>query len=277
MSAGCKFCYAEAMSGRNPAVLGEWGPNGTRVVASEAQWALPARWNRWARDGVCSSCAGKSAANRATGVMNGPCPVCNDKIHIHPYRARVFCASLADVFEGPDTIPFLYCDEVSDARKRLFGVIDATPNLDWLLLTKRPQNVRRFWASARRRKNVWLGTTTEDQESFDKRLPHALDCRDLVSVVFLSVEPMLEMVDLRSGFGSNGVGWVIVGGESGSQARPFNPEWARLVRDQCMDAGVPLFVKQMGSNPIQLTVKKKGGELDDIPSDLRVREFPSIA
>lgn len=244
VSEGCAHCYAETMSGRNPAVLGVWGSSGTRVVAANAYWRGPVQWDREAR------VAGE--------------------------RRRVFCASLADVFEGEDTIPSGYLQVIADARARLFRLIDMTPHLDWLLLTKRPENVRRLWPDAQTRKNVWLGTTTENQKRFRERLPHLLQCRWLVSVLFLSLEPMLELMDVRSGLDkANGVGWVIVGGESGGGAREFNPEWARLVRDQCLDAGVPLFVKQMGQNPTGLTVRKKGGELDDIPSDIRVREFPT--
>lgn len=112
VSEGCRNCYAETMSGRNPKVLGVWGPSGTRVVASEAMWREPLKWNA-------------DAAKR--GV-----------------HARVFCASLADVFEGPETMPADAWPKVRAARVRLFHLMNATPHLDWLLLTKRPENVRRF-------------------------------------------------------------------------------------------------------------------------------------
>lgn len=105
VSPGCQHCYAETLSKRNPAVLGEWGPNGKRVIASEAHWRLPLKWNK----------AAKLAGE----------------------RHRVFCASLADVFEDRP--------ELVAPRVRLFHLISETPNLDWLLLTKRPENIRRFW------------------------------------------------------------------------------------------------------------------------------------
>lgn len=247
ISEGCTHCYAETLSHRNPEVLGEWGPMGTRVIAAESYWREPAKWNR---------------AALAAGE-----------------RGRVFCASLADIFEDGQTMPAGELDDVSQARRRLFQTIDSTPNLDWLLLTKRPQNVRSLWPDARRRANVWLGATAENQSRFNERCQPLLDCRDLVSVLFLSVEPMLEMVDVRPALGStNGVGWVIVGGESGKGARQFNPDWARLIRDMCGDAGVPFFMKQMGEATTDrpgLRLKKKGGDLEDIPGDLRVREFPA--
>lgn len=94
----------------------------------------------------------------------------------------------------------------------------------------------------------------------------------------MSVEPLLEAVDLRPWL--PGLHWVKVGGESGPAARPFNPMWARLLLDQCRDNGVAFFMKQLGTNVeglITLKLKHKGGELDDIPPDLRVREFPLVA
>lgn len=274
ISEGCKYCYAETMSGRNPAVLGEWGKDGTRVIAADAQWREPLKWNREAGE---------------QGV-----------------RYRVFCASLADVFEGPDTmpnahnrprrgdqydadpivLPGLWNNPVANARRRLFETIDRTPNLDWLLLTKRPQNVMPIygaylhwgWQRGERASgdipdNVWVGASVENQKRAEERMPHL--CRVPAKVRFVSAEPLLEAIDLRPWLDrERGANWVIVGGESGHHARPFNTDWARVLRDQCADAGVPFFFKQTGENVVQLTVKGKGGDLDDIPTDLRVREFP---
>lgn len=112
VSEGCKFCYAETMSGRNPGTLGIWGPRGTRVVAAESYWRQPLKWDK---------------AAEAAGEQH-----------------RVFCASLADVFEGPESMPASEWPKVQAARAQLFGFIEATPHLDWLLLTKRPQNIARF-------------------------------------------------------------------------------------------------------------------------------------
>ena len=168
VSAGCANCYAETMSGRNPKTLGVWGPNGTRVVASEAMWREPVKWDR---------------AAKAAGE-----------------RHRVFCASLADVFEdwqGPmmdsqgervtTQVPgfAVRLMTMQDVRIRLWKLILATPHLDWLLLTKRPQNIatmlRDVWFqidSARDSdprnarpfeapSNVWLGTSVENQATAD--------------------------------------------------------------------------------------------------------------
>jgi len=98
VSTGCKNCYAEALSGRNPGTLGVWGPRGRRIVAAEAYWRQPVRWNKDAE---------------AAGI-----------------RRKVFCASLADVFEGRDTMPEQDWEAVDAARERLWALIQATPHLD---------------------------------------------------------------------------------------------------------------------------------------------------
>lgn len=252
VSEGCRNCYAEKMSKRNPSVLGEWGTHGTRVIASEAQWKLPLKWNRQAaQDGA---------------------------------RRRVFCASMADVFEDRP--------ELIEPRKRLFNLIMETPHLDWLLLTKRPENIKPLLQQMPVLKrdnvydhlwphhfnNVWLGTSVEDQATANERIPELLKVP--AALHFLSCEPLLGMVDLRKWLACwyatlrdgtqyypliDGedlvnnprfeprathtrprVAWVIVGGESGPHARPMHPQWARNLRDQCQDAGVPFFFKQHG-------------------------------
>ncbi len=170
---------------------------------------------------------------------------------------------------------------VRQARSRLFDTIDATPNLDWLLVTKRPENIRNMWPGGYlmgggappmlcRRPNVWLLTSVEDQETADRRVPELLKCRDLAPVLGLSIEPLLGPIDLKripapicdtldvlngeridggtgcicDGF--DPIDWVIVGGESGPHARPMDPRWVVSLRDQCIGAGVPFFFKQWG-------------------------------
>lgn len=232
--AGCTNCYAEAFAKRYGKA--RWGPGGTRVRTSPAYWRQPLKWDRKAAE---------------AGV-----------------RARVFCASLADVFEdwggsvtatdhgepvalwhgpsrlgvdavctaggmlvspwhkttdgGPVIVPGYRRATLDDLRADLFRLIDATPHLDWLLLTKRPENIRRMWplesagmqaifpgapgnlgkpvpcVKRNCRHNVWLGTSISDQETADKQLPALLECRDLAPVLFLSVESLLGPVDLRT-------------------------------------------------------------------------------
>jgi protein gp37 len=199
---------------------------------------------------------------------------------------RVFCASLADVFEDRE--------DLDEPRFRMLRTIASTDYLDWLLLTKRPQSIepilRRIpsplpgfsawddWCYEISDK-VWLGTSVEDQQRADERLPELFEVP--AAVRFLSVEPLLGPIDISWWLGTGGFHWVIVGGESGHGARPCDLSWIRSIRDQCRSAGTPLFIKQMGSNPIadfaDATVNfrdSKGGDIDEWPEDLKIREFP---
>lgn len=154
--------------------------------------------------------------------------------------------------------------------------------------------------------NVWLGTSVESQRWADERIPHLLKCP--AAVRFLSMEPLLGPVDVTSikrttaeGYMRpldgrfNTIGWVIVGGESGPKARPCDVAWIRSIVQQCKAAGVPCFVKQLGSRPIYWNTPgsrfgpdvlmsngeplkdRKGGDMAEWPSDLRVREMPGVA
>jgi protein gp37 len=215
VSPGCEHCYAETLAHRYNFKV--WGPAKTtnRRMMSENYWKQPARWNK---------------AAEAAGT-----------------RPRVFCASMADVFEEHA--------EVEEARERLRELIDDTPNLDWLLLTKRPENVMFMvgdWAYTHVGipRNVWIGTSVEDQKRADERIPHLLKIP--AKVRFLSCEPLLGPVDLGNVRGyprwlvMDKLHWVIVGGESGPGARPMSADWARSLRDQCNAAGVAFHFKQWG-------------------------------
>jgi len=205
VSPACDHCYAELLAKRRGFRV--WGPGAFIRQLSDAHWREPLKWNE-----------------RATRASDRP---------------RVFCASMADVFEGrPEQAPL---------RERLWKIVVATPNLDWLLLTKRPGKIAELvpWQEAWPR-NVWVGTTAENQEWTDKRLPHLLALPAIVR--FVSVEPLLGPVDLSTFLhGERRIDWVIVGGESGAAARPMNAGWVRAVRDQCVAAGVPLHFKQWGT------------------------------
>ena len=184
--------------------------------------------------------------------------------------------------------------ELEQWRWELFRLIDDTPNLDWLLLTKRPENVmgmvRHDWAVSLP-PNVWIGTSVENQEQADKRIPELL--RIPAVVRFLSCEPLLGPVDLLPWFNYVGelhpeiglcegfypsVDWVIVGGESGSNARLFDAHWAYDLAAQCAEAGVAYFMKQLGENftglPFNQITDKKGGDWSEWPEELCIREFP---
>lgn len=151
---------------------------------------------------------------------------------------RVFCGSMCDVFEIGLR---LLCNE----RDRLFQLIERTDKLIWMLLTKRPENildlVPSHWKSGLP-SNVWVGVTAENQECADQRMPLLLEVP--VSIHFVSCEPLLGPISLIPWLPE--LNWVIVGGESGAKARPMHPNWARALRDQCLDFGVSYFFKRWG-------------------------------
>ncbi len=236
VSPGCDHCYAEQRMDKRLHVV-QWGAGQPRKRTGEDNWAKPVKWNaRAEREGR---------------------------------RFKVFCASLADVFDN----------EVPEHwRWDLFRLIDKTPHLDWLLLTKRIGNALAMLNDAASAvanehvgaaewdrapwSNVWLGASIVNQAEADRDIPKLLATP--AAARFLSMEPLLGPVNLRSltlngggGFDAltggpvsardwPGLDWVIVGGESGPSARPMHPDWARSLRAQCNAAGVPFFFKQWG-------------------------------
>src|SRR5438552_7085521 len=209
VSHGCDHCYAAAFA-QERLGLPIWGDPKTtaRRFMSDAYWRQPLAWDR--------------AAAR------------ND------VRRRVFCASMSDVFE--------HHPDLDKARGRLWCLIEQTPRLDWLLLSKRPQNIARMlppaWL-AHPRENVWLGTSAESQHWAERRIPWLLSVPAVVH--FVSAEPLLGPLDLTAYVSRDRVNWVIGGGESGSQFRPMDVDWARGLRDQCQAAAIPYFHKQGAS------------------------------
>lgn len=263
VSPGCDHCYAEELMDHRYKRV-KWGPHGERQRTKT--WGDPLKWNKKA-----------------------------DEFEMeHGRRQRVFCASLADVFDNqwPD-----------EWRAEFWDLVRKCDRLDWQLLTKRPQNIRKMlppdWGNGW--KHVWLGTSTENQEEANRRIK--LLRAVPAAVHFISAEPLLGGIDLveaeavrihHGGHISDGGGqfdyieteavgqisWVIVGGESGKLARPFNIGWARDLVRQCADARIPVFVKQMGSDPISdsgvVRLKhSKGEDPFEWPVDLRVRQFPA--
>lgn len=227
VSPACDHCYAEGWAKRSGMV--KWGAGEPRRRTSDANWRKPLKW---------------SAEAARTGT-----------------RPRVFCASLADVFDNA----------VDPAwRRDLFSLILSTPHLDWLLLTKRIGNAQQMindvlpdsikllpsghpltWPWP----HVWIGATVVNQEEADRDIPKLLAVP--AAKRFLSMEPLLGPVSFEGMFanpsnqadGTNALeelDWVIVGGESGPGARPMHPEWARSLRDQCNAVGVPFLFKQWG-------------------------------
>lgn len=221
VSPACDDCYA-ARSTPARALGVAWGAGQDRRRTSESNWKLPGQWQRQAAEFQAK----------------------------HGRRRRVFCASLADVFDN----------EVPDEwRVDLFKLIAATPDLDWLLVTKRIGNVARMlgdYQTVPLLPNIWLGITVCDQSEFDRDFPKLQ--RVPAAVRFLSVEPMLGPIQASNasrrsdGVASlgrpalEGLHWVICGGESGPKARPMHPDWVRSLRDQCAASGVAFNFKQHG-------------------------------
>lgn len=260
VSPACQHCYAETFAHRYGHDI--WGKDSDRRFFGDKHWNEPLRWNRKAE---------------ADGV-----------------RRRVFCASMADVFEARA--------DLDEHRARLWELIAETPWLDWLLLTKRPASVHALaparwfvepgnllceacggsaslplgttcneheprmtgWPA-----NVWIGSTVEDQQRADERLPllRSIPAR----IRFLSCEPLLGPLDLDL----TGISWVIVGGESGPGARPMHPDWVRDLRDRCLATACP---RCGGDGVIGVERPHSGGDIAEVPVECSCRgEQPGVA
>ena len=221
--------------------------------------------------------------------------------------ATIFVGDMFDLFH--EAIPVALLDKV-------FAVMTMCRAHTFQVLTKRAKRMHEYVSQVQaaevpniKWQHIWLGVSVESQKYADERIPLLLQTP--AAIRFLSVEPMLEAVDLdRVHFGNGvhlncvkrvdvpSVDWVIVGGESGPGARPFNLAWAESLQEQCKAAGVPFFMKQIGSKPLipkamelsargefltettcgdpaRLIVTSKGGDMSEWPESLRVREFPA--
>lgn len=226
VSPGCDHCYAETLMDHRYRKV-TWGPHGERMRTSPGNWRKPLQW-----------------AKAARGVDRLP---------------RVFCASLADVFDNKAP---------EGARDDLFALIRQTPELDWLLLTKRPENIRKMLPSdwGQGYPNVWLGTTCEDQAAYDRRWPILASIH--ARVRFISYEPAIgplyphtaRLEGVRVGYPD----WLICGGESGPGHRNMLKEWAAEAKEACERNHIAFFMKQMaGKRPI--------------PDELLRRQWPVAA
>lgn len=223
VSAGCKHCYAETLT-KKRMKIDVWGLHGGRQRTGKPVWARPRRWDRDAAE---------------AGEVR-----------------RVFCASLADVFEdepGPN-----------EWRPDVFDVIRSTPHLDYQLLTKRPENLSRMlpddwgehgWS------NVWLGTSIEDNEVVERAeiltaVPAAIH--------FVSYEPAIGPVDKLN---LEGLEWLIAGGESGPGYRPMDLDWVLDIRSRCDDEGVAFFFKQSAAFRTEMGIDALGEIVREYPRD----------
>lgn len=235
ISPGCDRCYAEAWAKRSGNV--QWGPHALRRRTTQDYWKQPLKWAKKVREQL---------ELFEEGMLT-----------LKPTRPRVFCASLADVFDNQ--VP-------EEWRHDLWRLIWDTPELDWLLLTKRPENIAarlpESWRSHWREwRHVWLGFTAEDQPHFERRWPIM---REIPAAVhFCSYEPAIGSLRLLSGMNLRGLDWLICGGESGPGYREMPEHWERFIRNDCLDLGIAYFFKQFAG--------KKA-----IPNDFPiVRQFPA--
>lgn len=267
VSAGCKNCYAETFAERWRGIPGHAFEHGFDLRLVPEALELPLRWRR---------------------------------------PRRIFVNSMSDLFH--EGVPDAYVD-------RVFGVMAACHQHTFQVLTKRPARMREYLSGDRRLDwayaaalgddqvfdriayrdgplpNVWLGVSVEDQRAADERIPELLATP--AAVRFLSCEPLLGPVSLWAFLGGKirdealgalgspqvpGVDWVIVGGESGPGARPCDVAWVRDLVGQCKAAGVPAFVKQLGSVPMGVNLMvpryRAGRDPAEWPADLRVQQFP---
>jgi len=266
VSPACDNCYAESVANRWD--FNVWGKKAPRRFFTEKHWNEPLKWNRAAEA---------------------------EKI-----RQRVFCASMADVFElRKDLDPW---------REKLWDLVEKTPWLDWMLLTKREKAIQKLlpaaWLKAPR-PNVWLGVTAENQRRAEERIPELLSVPAVVH--WISAEPLLGPINFepwfygaqhdvthdgvdapdgavaggeeRTGdrwFRTTGIDWVIVGGESGAGARRMDPAWARDILDQCKRHHVAVHFKQKGQVlAAEMGCKDKAGkDSSEWPAEFQIQEFP---
>lgn len=262
VSAGCKNCYAETRNARwNGGTAPNWGKGAPRRRTSVANWRKPVQWNKAAE-------AERQRIDRHNlGADIG------QSIPIPP-KPRVFCASLADWLDDEVPIEWL---------KDLLVLIFKTPHLEWMLLSKRPENfVPRLhkvileckfsgeeltahstickWAGEDIAPgNVWIGTSAEDQENWDRRIPHLMEIP--AKIRFVSAEPLLGPITM----GLVQPDWLIVGGESGPGARPMEKQWVRNLEEE---SGMScfFFFKQWGGTNKKATGRELDGKtFDEVP------------
>jgi protein gp37 len=238
VSPGCKLCYMYTEKKM-------YGQDPTKVVRSKTKFDDPLKWKE---------------------------------------PAMVFTCSWSDFF----------IEQADEWRPEAWEIIKRTPHLTYQVLTKRPERIADHlphdWGTGY--KNVWLGVSAENQDYAEERIPRLLSIPAVIR--FVSAEPLLGPIDLDTpdsgGLHATGCGgpcdcapkldWVIVGGESGHGARTMQIQWAESLLDQCATAGVAFFLKQFGAKPetnnLPIIVTKKGGDPQEWPEYLRVRQFPEV-
>jgi protein gp37 len=304
---GCDHCYAEVLNSRFNG--GNWGPGATRARTRAENWQELRNWNKRAGNRLfveCSACGTREFRRWDKRLPPGGLSCCTTKgcralseSESTVARPRIFSASMSDWLDNEVPIEW-FVD--------MLALIRETPNLDWLLLSKRigrfndaMHDAHRYvnvhqisrdlfewlnsWVQGVAPANVWVGATIVNQEEANRDIPKLMAVP--ARIRFLSCEPMLGAIDLNKIQNTHTemhmsalhrqydgnyydsaaqMNWVICGGESGGGARPMNADWCRSLRDQCAEAGVPFFMKQMGG--------LRKSVMPAIPPDLFIRQFP---
>ena len=277
VSEGCRYCYAKRDARKYWPTMDLWGKGSSRKSLSEGYWRKLFSWNKKAES------------------LGRP--------------LTVFVGSMCDIME-------IHSNEkinqfMNSNRKRLYTAIEQTPNLIYLLLTKRPENYEKLlpreWTSAGYAdiynklpegapipSNVWLGCTMENQKNFDQRMPvmEWIARQFHAAGMFLSLEPLLGPINTTDWLYPNIENdedhyienrvpdWIIVGGESGEfgKARMMEIDYARRIIEDCKEAEVPVYFKQTGSafaKYHQLN-SDTGKDISEWPETLRIQQFPEI-
>jgi len=276
ISAGCKNCYAINQAYRNQAIANKLIADGINAGRLSYYQGLTEKDNYldWTGKLVFVPEALEIPLKRKKPTM-------------------YFVNSMSDLFH--ENVPDYWIDQI-------FAVMAIAKHHTFQILTKRPQRMKEYLSKPYHiniaryidqflgdkfahenydlpAPNIWLGTTCENQKAVAERLPILLQTPALVR--FLSCEPLLEDIYLALNKFDHKPNWIIVGGESGNNARPCHLDWIRSTVKQCRTSNVPIFVKQLGSNVFygagnkMKLINRKGGDLEEFPEDLQIREFPN--
>lgn len=250
----------------------------------------------WFCERVSPGCTNCYASARNVWIGNGHSYKVPERKHVEP---RIVEKQLTEPLRWkepttvfPCSMTDLFYEQHTDAMiDRVFAVMAATPQHTYQVLTKRPERAAEYFRGAAVRAsltmlkwplpNVWMGVSAEDQPRADERIPQLLLLP--AAVRWVSYEPALGPVVLPDFATGDSLHWIVIGGESGMGARPFQVAWARSMVQQCRERGIAPFVKQLGARPISDDARDTGGLHDakgEDPSewaeDLRVREYPGI-
>lgn len=268
-SPGCEHCYAETQANALARRFGKPGQSGHRYleVVNGKRWSREVVLDQAALDRPPHGPGGHGIPQRKRDGLTWRSP-------------RVFLGSMTDHFHEKVT---------GEMMEEVISWMSLAPGVIWQLVTKRPERAWELLQWVRdgypgQWPRIHLLATVEDQQRADERVSHLLHAAPFVELVGLSVEPLLGPVTIPN---LEQLGWVIVGGESGQGARPCQGRWIASVADQALDAGVPVFVKQLGAEPmmafngglrrIEGINDPKGGNWDEWPPALRWRQWPKVS